>query len=636
MAKFYVTTPIYYVNDRPHIGHTYTTVLADVIARYRKLMGDDVFFLTGTDEHGQKVAQAAKKSGISPKEHCDMYSKRFKDLWKRLDIEFDHFIRTTDPQHEEVVKKALQYIYDKGDIYKDKYVGWYCVHDERFWTEKDLVGGKCPECGRDVVKIEEENYFFRMSKYQNWLIEYIESHKEFVQPDFRRNEVLGFLRKPLNDLCISRPKKRLSWGVELPFDTDYVTYVWVDALLNYVSAVGLYFDQAKFEKWWPADIHLIGKDILTTHAVYWPIILHALDLELPKTIFAHGWWLVSEQKMGKSLGNAVDPYALIEHIGVDQLRYYLMRDMVLGQDASYTLDGLVSRLNNDLSNDLGNILSRVTNMIVSYCDGKLPHSGSITLPQTNEFLEKISNLSDDVSQKITKLKIHAALESVNAAMRATNRYIEDTQPWKLAKSGEQEKLNEVLFQSTQVLAKAGILLYPVMPRKCRTLLDALGFDGEISISEAKKDVLIKPGTTITKPKALFPKIDLTKLSEALGVTEVPEKKEAKKEEQITINDFAKIELKVGKIVSARKAPNAEKLLLLDVDLGDEKRQLVAGIAKWYTPEELVGKNIVVLTNLKPAVIRGFESQGMLLAADDGENVVLITTDKPIAPGSKIR
>lgn len=631
MAKFYITTPIYYVNDKPHIGHTYTTVLADVLARYHRLAGEDVFFLTGTDEHGQKVAQAAEKAGVSPKEHCDKYAMRFIELWKILNISYDMFIRTTDDNHVKVVQHALQKLYDSGDIYKSKYIGWYCTPDERFWTEKDLIDGNCPECGRPVAKIEEENYFFRMKKYQEWLIKYIEENPSFIQPDFRRNEVLGFLRKPINDLCISRPKERLSWGVELPFDKDYVCYVWVDALINYISSIGLYSDDAKFQKWWPAEYHLIGKDILTTHAVYWPIILKALDIEMFKTLFAHGWWMIDERKMGKSLGNAQDPNALIKAIGVDRLRYYLMRDMVIGLDAAYSMDALVSRLNNDLSNDLGNMVARVTNMVVSYFDGILPSPAPDIDEETQKMISTTSNLPETVLENVQNLRIHQALEEINSAIRSANRYLEITQPWQLAKEGNTEKLGTVLFTATQLIAKAGILLSPVMPQKCKELLDAFGYQGKISLDAAKNDVIIPAGNRISKPPALFQRVDLKELEKALGMKSPDEA-----EELIDIEQFAKMKLVIGKVISARRAPNAEKLLLLEVDIGDEKRQLVAGIAKWYAPEDIIGKNIVVLSNLQPAKIRGYESKGMLLAADDGKNVAILVVDREIEPGSKVR
>ncbi|MCD6595377.1 methionine--tRNA ligase [bacterium] len=637
MGTFYITTPIYYVNDKPHIGHTYTTVLADVLARFHKLAGEQVFFLTGTDEHGQKVARAADDAKVSPKEHCDKYSQRFKNLWEKLGIEFDRFIRTTDADHIEVVQKALQILYDNGDIYKSKYIGWYCVPDERFWTEKDLIDGKCPECGRPVTKIEEDNYFFKMGKYQDWLIDYIKTHPEFIQPDFRKNEVLGFLKRQLNDLCLSRPKKRLSWGVELPFDTDYVTYVWVDALLNYVSAVDIYSDSEKFAKWWPADYHLIGKDILTTHSVYWPILLKALNIEMPRTIFAHGWWMVAEQKMGKSLGNAIDPSALLDAIGADRLRYYLIRDMVVGQDANYSFSGLVSRLNNDLSNDLGNMVARITNMVSAYFDGILPAPAGEPDSETLKLREIIHNLHTKVLENVNEMKLHEALETLNSSIRAANKYIETTQPWQLAKEGNREMLATVLFTATQLLAKVGIMLEPVIPQKSIELLKSIGYSGEISISAMLNDILIQQGTKITKPPSLFPRLQSKELEQKLGIgIKIVQQNAISAAGTITIDQLFKVKLVVGEIVSAKKAPNADKLLLLDVDIGTEHRNLVAGLAKWYKPEELIGKKIIVVSNLQPAKIRGYESQGMLLAADDGNKVSVLTVDKDVKPGSKIR
>lgn len=641
MKKFYITTPLYYVNDKPHIGHTYSTVLADVIARYHRLMSDDVFFLTGTDEHGQKIAQAAKANGLEPKKHCDIYAEKFKQLWKRLNISYDRFIRTTDADHEEIVKKALQYLYDKGDIYKGSYKGWYCVYEERFWTEKDLVDNKCPDCGRAVEQIEEENYFFRMSKYQEWLLNYVQEHTDFVKPAFRRNEVLGALRQPLDDLCISRPKKRLTWGIEIPFDQNFVVYVWFDALLNYISAVGALTDEKTFSKWWPAEYHIIGKDILTTHTVFWPIILRALDIEPPKTVFAHGWWLVGDQKMGKSLGNAIDPNSLVDVTGADRFRYFLMRDMAVGQDANYSLESFIQRVNNDLSNDLGNMLSRVTNMVSAYFDGILPERGKINDPLADELISVMDELPDKVIEQVSEIRIHLALETINNAVRTANRYIENTQPWQLAQNERKDELATVLFLTTQLLAKCGILLHPVIPQKSMELLNAIGYKGDIALNIARKTTLVQPGTRIKKPDSLFPRLNISNIEKALGVQSLPDRdiKETTVETKnvITIDKFQEVKLVVGKIVDAKVAPKSEKLLLLTVDIGEPKmRNLVAGVAQWYSPNELVGKKIVVVSNLKPTTIRGFESQGMLLAADDGKTVSLLTVDKDVAPGSVIK
>jgi len=639
MDKFYVTTPLYYVNDKPHIGHTYTTVLADVLARYYRFMGVKTFFLTGTDEHGQKVAQAAEKRGIDCKDYCDEYAQYFKDMWMRMHIKYDHFIRTTDEHHEKAVTQALQKLWDIGDIYLGSYKGWYCVYEERFWTEKDLINGKlCPDCNRPTNYIEEKSYFFKMSKYQDWLIEHIEKHPEFIKPDFRRNEVLGFLRKPLGDLCISRPKARLRWGVELPFDRDFVTYVWVDALLNYCTAVGLWDNMSKFNEWWPADYHLIGKDILTTHTVYWPCILKALGITMPRTIFAHGWWLIGKAKMGKSLGNAIDPAALVDSIGAERLRYYLIRDMVLGQDSTYTLDGLISRLNNDLSNDLGNMLSRVTNMVVKYFDGVLPAPNPAIDNEIIKLLIKAEGLTAKIKNLVLDLKTHQVLEEINSVIRAANKFIENTKPWKLAAEGENARLANVLYHATQLIARVGLLLYPVIPEKSIKLLNSLGFEGKISLDTASEDEIIKPGSKIIVTKPLFPRIDIKKIEKELGVETVEKIRtnDEKTEGLIEINDFSKIKLVVGKIVECNIAPKSENLLLLKVDTGEKIRQLVAGIAKWYKSEELVGKSIIVITNLKPVKIRGYVSEGMLLAADDGRTVSILMPDKALRPGCKIR
>lgn len=439
MSKFYITTPIYYVNDEPHLGHAYTTILADTLARYHRLFGDDVFFLTGLDEHGQKVQQAAQSRGIPPQQHCDEMAERFVGLWRRLSVSNDDFIRTTQERHVRAVRRLLQVLYDRGEIYKAPYEGWYCVPDERFWTEKDLTDGKCPECGRPVVRLSEDNYFFKMGRHQDWLVRHIEEHPDFIMPEARRNEILGFLKKPLGDLCISRPKARLSWGIPLPFDPDYVTYVWVDALTNYLSAVGIFEDEARFYRWWPADLHLIGKDILMTHAVYWPTILHAAGIEPPRHIFAHGWWLVEEQKMSKSRGKVVQPLELIEKYGSDAFRYFLMREMAPGQDSNFGEEALVARYNSDLANDLGNLLSRVVRMIKQYTQGRVPSPGGEE-PLDRELREETLKAAGRVRERIEDLRVDLALEEAIEMARRVNRYLERTAPWKLHKEGKEDRV----------------------------------------------------------------------------------------------------------------------------------------------------------------------------------------------------
>ncbi|UCC79940.1 MAG: methionine--tRNA ligase [Candidatus Zixiibacteriota bacterium] len=623
--RFYVTTPIYYVNDEPHIGHAYTTILADVLAQLHRVFGDEVFFLTGTDEHGQKLQNAAVKNKREPLDYCDEMVMRFKKTWRKLHIKNDDFIRTTEERHIKVVSEILQRIYDRGEIYSAEYEGWYCVHEERFWTEKDLVEGNCPDCNRPVTKITEMNYFFKMSKYQNWLVDYIEKNPDFIQPAFRRNEVLGFLKKPLGDLCISRPKARLSWGIELPFDRQYVCYVWFDALINYISAIGYLSDDKKFESWWPA-VHLIGKDILTTHAVYWPCMLKAMDLPQPKTIFAHGWWLVGETKMSKSLGNVVKPLQLADKYGVDAFRYFLMREMTLGQDSTYSEESFISRYNSDLANDLGNLLSRTLKMIQSYTDGKIPAPPGDN--SDNELARRFEKLIPETREKVATLKLNRAVEDILELVRATNRYIEKNKPWALAKKGEKEKLGRILYNAAETLRLVSLLLSPIMPEKCKVIQDQLGLQDDTAGNLAWGG--LKPGTSIKPGEGLFPRLQQPK-AEAINMTE----KEELPEGVIGFEEFGKVKMRTARVLEAEKVPKADKLLKLQIDLGSEKRQIVAGIAEYYTPEDMIGKNLVVVSNLKPAKIRGVDSNGMLLAATHGKKLVLVTTDHDIDPGAEI-
>ena len=641
MEKFYVTTPIYYVNDRPHIGHAYTTVLADVLARYNRSLGKDTFFLTGTDEHGQKVQNAAEKHGISPQQHCDETVLRFQELWKRLGITYDRFIRTTQDEHKRVVQEVLQDLYDRGEIYKADYTGWYCVGDERFFTEKDLVDGKCPECGRDVTAITESNYFFRMSKYQDWLIDHIKTHPDFILPAFRANETLGFLKQPLADLCISRPKSRLSWGIELPFDKDYVTYVWFDALLNYVSGVGYRTDDEKFNRWWPATCELIGKDILTTHTVYWPTMLKAMDLPLPKTIFAHGWWLTGNQKMSKSLGNVVNPMDMIERAGVDAFRYFLMAEMSLGNDANFTEETFISRYNSDLANDLGNLLSRVVKLTIRATGGEIPAVSALNADD-QELIDAVQSAVDAMGSSLENYKLDQGIASALNAVRAGNRYLEKCAPWALAKNGETERLNTVLATAANAIFKVAVLLAPVMPEKMAELVSALGGETMPVIADLASHKGIS-GWKMKDIPPLFPRI----IEEKPEATPAPKKAEkAPKAEKkaapavqteipgvITIDDFKRTELRTAKVLKAEKVEGADKLLKLEIELGSEIRQIVSGIAPWYAPEAMVGKMIVVVANLQKAKIRGIESNGMLLAAKCGDKLSLIVPDADIASGT---
>ena len=641
-SKFYVTTPIYYVNDKPHIGHAYTTILADVLASFHRSMGDDTYFLTGTDEHGQKVENAAAKNGISPQQHADETVVRFQELWKKLGITNDDFIRTTEARHKDVVREILQELYDKGEIYKAEYTGWYCVGCERYFTEKDLVEGKCPDCGREVSALKESNYFFKMSKYQDWLIDYIKTHPEFIQPAFRANETLGFLKQPLADLCISRPKSRLSWGIELPFDSDYVCYVWFDALINYISAVGYRRNDAEFARRWPAGCQLIGKDILTTHSVYWPTMLKAMGIEMPKTIFAHGWWLTGNTKMSKSLGNVVNPMEMIGLVGVDAFRYFLMAEMTLGNDASFTREALLRRYNSDLANDLGNLLSRVVKLTLR-AGGVIPAAGENTGNEA-EFNAAVDAAVSGMSSSLENMKLDQGLAAVLNAVRAGNRYVEQCAPWAMAKNNDTAHLNTVLYTVAANLRKLGVLLAPVMPGKMAELQRVLGGENEVlTIGDLVSGKLADPaGRTVLESEPLFPRIQIEEEKAAAPCAKVEKKSKEKAAlapeavELVTIDQFCKVKLKTAKVVAAEKLEGADKLLKLKIDIGEaEVRPLVAGVAKFYTPEEIMGKTIVVVSNLQPATIRGAESRGMLLAAKFGKELRLVTVDGDVPAGADI-
>jgi methionyl-tRNA synthetase len=652
--KFYVTTPIYYVNDQPHVGHAYTTVLADVLARYHRLLDVPTFFLTGTDEHGQKVAKAAAAAGLTPQQQADRTVVRFQELWQKLGITHDDFIRTTEERHKVVVQKILADLFQRGEIYRAEYDGWYCVPCERFFTEKDLVTGNCPDCGRPVEKIKEANYFFRMGKYQQWLLDYIQAHPKFIQPDYRRNETLGFLRQPLNDLCISRPKSRLAWGIELPFDADYVCYVWFDALVNYISAVGYLSDEAAFKKWWPCSVHLIGKDILTTHTVYWPTMLQAMGLPQPEMIFAHGWWLTSGSKMSKTAGNVVDPMELAERFGVDAFRYFLIAEMAMGQDASFTEDSFVRRFNADLANDLGNLLNRITNMIGRYFAGQLPAPAENALagPEEKTVWDTVQAAVTTLERSVTEMRLHEGVGAAIVAVKAINRYLELKQPWTLAKQADKAPLATTLFTAAETLRVAAGLLFPVMPEKMAAVLRSLGQTNTTpKLDELRAWGVLKPGTPVQDCGPLFPRVEKVEEKTEVGgqkaevsskpqvppaVINPPPSTIPQGVELLDYAHFAKLELRTAQIVTAAKVEGADKLLKLEVLVGEERRQIVAGIALHYTPEQLVGKTVVVVANLKPAKIRGVESQGMLLAASQGDKLVLVTVDGEFPSGAKVK
>jgi methionyl-tRNA synthetase len=639
IGTFYVTTPIYYVNDKPHIGHAYTTILADVLSRYHRLLGVPTHFLTGTDEHGQKVQRAAQQNGITPQEQFDQTVVRFQQLWQRLEITHDDFIRTTEERHKTVVQRSLQRLHERGEIYAAEYAGWYCVPCERFFMEKDLLDGQCPECRRGVERLVERSYFFRMGVYQPWLVDYIESHPRFIQPEHRRQETLGFLRQPLNDLCISRPKSRLNWGIELPFDRDYVTYVWFDALMNYVSAVGYDADEARFGRWWPASYHLIGKDILTTHTVYWPTMLKALGLPPPETVFAHGWWLVGRDKMSKSLGNVVNPMAMVDTYGVDAFRYFLMAEMTLGQDASFTEEAFVTRYNADLANDLGNLASRVIKMICRNLGGTVPPVAEPG-PDEEELVRLTLAAVQAMQERLAAMQLDRGVADVLAAVRAGNRYFDRLKPWALAKAGDTGRLAQVLYHAAECLRIVSGLLLPIMPGRMAELRRALGLAADAAtpaLGELSHWGGLCAGSPVSDLEALFPRVEA---KPAPAETAAPAAVSATATApvgvvRIGIEEFSRVQLRTAKVLAAEGVAGSGKLLKLTLEVGPEQRQVVAGIARFYDPAALVGRTVVIVANLKPAVLCGVESQGMLLAANHGKSLRLLTVDGEIASGASV-